>query len=931
MSRFVASLAAMLGAAALAVACSASSPQEVPSDDDGGIVTGPDGGPVVGPDTGIVSGPDGGPSGPKCGNGKVETGETCDDGNTKPDDGCGATCKVESAFEGDACPGKALTLTPGAGGLLHATVNGTTKGAFNHYGSACGGGSGADVVYTFTPTSSGKAVVKLTAAFSAIVSARSSCDVSTSEVKCTDVPSAEGGTTSMELPIFAGTPVSIIIDGYAGSNGTFTLDVDVSNAVCGNGIAELPEACDDGNKVSGDGCSATCTVEDGGVINACPGQPFLLTGAAGAPRKVSFAGNTLTTGKQSTGATGCFYWGGSNVVYALKSDVAGAVKADLVTGYTKGNLHARTECTDTSYQVGCTQREAPGALSVEFPVTAGQWFYLFVDGHRDGSKDFAGPYSLSVTVTPSACGNDVLDGDEQCDDGNAASGDGCTAACVLEPTPAASSCPGHAVALASEVDGSRTAVVSGTTLGRPNTAASCSSILGSSSPDAIYAVTPDIDGYLDARVVGPFNSVLSVLSSCSAPVGAAAAVKACSWKGDALSDPFGIEGLGTTPKRVGVPVVAGTTYFVVVDGAVSSGSASGGAFELRLKVTPPVCGNGIIEGTETCDDGGTDGNDGCDATCHLEPITSRSTCGDAEVVTLVEGPPGTFKAALPRGTTNLLANGNFFTSTSDDDEACWAPGRNAFFSVTAPAAGVLRATARSAAFDVVLGLRKPTCVLAGPALACANASAKGMEESLALPVAAGEVVWVVVDAKTVEDFGRFTLDVSISPSGCGDGFFVPSATEKCDDGNTVAGDGCSATCTLEPKAGVDTCPGTPLTLTGAGTQPRKGSVTIDTTTLNGNYSGACGGSSKEGVVRVTAPMNGTLTAKVRNMQGATVYARAVCIDPSTEFLKTSGSTCPSVVHDVVTFQVTAGTDYFLFVDGLDGAVGVPTLDVTVTP
>jgi cysteine-rich repeat protein len=928
MSRILASLSAVLGAAVVVAACSASSPEELPGGPDSGTNV-PEAG--TGPDTGRVDfRPDAGGS-PVCGNGKIESGETCDDGNAKSDDGCSAACAVESAFDGDTCPGKTLTLAPSTGGLLHATASGTTKGAFNHYGSACGGGSGADVVYTFTPASSGKAVIKLTAAFSAIVSARSSCDVATSEIKCTDVPGAEGGDATMELPVFAGTPVSIIIDGYAGSNGTFTLDVDVSAAVCGNGVAELPESCDDGNKTPGDGCSATCTLEAGGVIDACPGQPFLLSGAAGAPRKVSFAGNTAKDGKQSTGAIGCFYWGGSNVVYALKSDVAGAVKADLVTGYTKGNLHARSECTDTSYQVGCTLREAPGALSLDFPVTAGQWFYLFVDGHRDGSKDFAGPYSLSVTLTPSACGNDVLDGDEECDDGNAASGDGCTATCTIEPTPAAGSCPGHAVALASQADGSRTAVISGTTVGRSNTVAPCGTSLSSSAPDAIYAVTPDIDGYLDASVTGPFNSVLSVLSSCSAPVGAAAAVKVCSWQGNASTDPFGIEGLGSTPKRVGVPVVAGTTYFVVVDSAVSSGAASSGAFELRVKVAPPVCGNGLVEGTETCDDGGTAAGDGCDATCHLEPTGSRSTCADAEVVTLVEAPPGTYKAALPRGTTNLLENGNFFTSSLDDDEPCWAPGRNAFFSVTAPAAGVLRATAKSAAFDVVLGLRRPTCALVGPALACANDSARGAEESLALPVAAGETVWVVVDSKTVEHYGLFTLDVSVTPSGCGDGFFVPSATEECDDGNAASGDGCSATCKLEPKAGVDTCPGTPLVLSGVGAAPRRGSITFSTATLDADYSGACGGSSKEGVVRVTAPISGTLSAKIRNMPGGTVYARVVCNDPSTEFLKTSGSTCPNVVHDVVTFQATAGTDYFLFVDGLDGATGVPTLDVTVGP
>ncbi|MCH7850131.1 MAG: hypothetical protein IH845_00630 [Nanoarchaeota archaeon] len=39
-------------------------------------------------------------------------------------------------------------------------------------------------------------------------------------------------------------------------------------AVCGNGIIESPETCDDGGIVSGDGCSATCQIE--GVVGSSP-------------------------------------------------------------------------------------------------------------------------------------------------------------------------------------------------------------------------------------------------------------------------------------------------------------------------------------------------------------------------------------------------------------------------------------------------------------------------------------------------------------------------------------------------------------------------------------------------------------------------------------------------------------------------------------
>jgi hypothetical protein len=41
--------------------------------------------------------------------------------------------------------------------------------------------------------------------------------------------------------------------------------------ICGNGVAEGIEQCDDGNLIDGDGCSSTCTVEAGGSL--CTGVP----------------------------------------------------------------------------------------------------------------------------------------------------------------------------------------------------------------------------------------------------------------------------------------------------------------------------------------------------------------------------------------------------------------------------------------------------------------------------------------------------------------------------------------------------------------------------------------------------------------------------------------------------------------------------------
>ena len=68
---------------------------------------------------------------------------------------------------------------------------------------------------------------------------------------------------------------------------------------------------------------------------------------------------------------------------------------------------------------------------------------------------------------------------------------------------------------------------------------------------------------------------------------------------------------------------------------------------------PPTCGNAMIEGSETCDDGDTDSLDGCSATCGIEsgwtcagsPSLCASTCGDGVVVGLEACDDGNLQSA----------------------------------------------------------------------------------------------------------------------------------------------------------------------------------------------------------------------------------------------------------------------------------------------
>lgn len=66
-------------------------------------------------------------------------------------------------------------------------------------------------------------------------------------------------------------------------------------AGCGDGLLILPEACDDGNKVAGDGCSASCTRETGFDCNVYA-QPSVCKERCGngavSPREKCDDGNT---------------------------------------------------------------------------------------------------------------------------------------------------------------------------------------------------------------------------------------------------------------------------------------------------------------------------------------------------------------------------------------------------------------------------------------------------------------------------------------------------------------------------------------------------------------------------------------------------------------------------------------------------------------
>ncbi|MEE9293479.1 MAG: DUF4215 domain-containing protein [Phycisphaerae bacterium] len=187
-----------------------------------------------------------------CGNGTVEAGEQCDDGNLDNGDGCAATCTDEC---GD---GIQDTDPSDAAGYTEECDDSNTVGGDgcdeNCISEICGNG--------VVQTAAGEACDDGNTAGDDGCS--STCTVETGW-QCTDNQSVcteicgDGLTVGSEECDDGDT-----ING----NGC---DNNCTVTACGNGIVTAGEECDDGNTVSGDGCDANCVIEfcgDGTVNNS---------------------------------------------------------------------------------------------------------------------------------------------------------------------------------------------------------------------------------------------------------------------------------------------------------------------------------------------------------------------------------------------------------------------------------------------------------------------------------------------------------------------------------------------------------------------------------------------------------------------------------------------------------------------------------------
>jgi len=225
----------------------------------GGPPDGPHPDPGDGPNSGTDGGPNGGTDGgptPACGNGTIQAGEACDDGNRNPDDGCAGDCKtVEAGWFCDTAGAACIRNVCGDG----RTVAG--EACDDHNTSSNDGCSAQCAVESgwTCPTGGGRCVAAQCG--DGFIAGDEECEDG-------DSPPAGGDGCSATCRLERGYKCPTV--GQA-----------CVPTVCGDRVVEGTEQCDDGNNDMGDGCSPLCTREpqcSNGTCQAVCGDGVILPG-----------------------------------------------------------------------------------------------------------------------------------------------------------------------------------------------------------------------------------------------------------------------------------------------------------------------------------------------------------------------------------------------------------------------------------------------------------------------------------------------------------------------------------------------------------------------------------------------------------------------------------------------------------------------------
>jgi fibro-slime domain-containing protein len=379
-----------------------------------------------------------------CGDGIITTGEQCDDGNVWSSDGCSDTCQAEKGWK-CVTPGSPCVRDEYCGdGVITAAKGEQCDDGNALAGDGCTGTCQIEPFYKCPPEIPGTKCQSTIVCGDGKIIGDEACD--DSNTKAGDGCSADCKQVEP----------GYVCPNANGVGGACTL---VPQETCGDAKLSYGEQCDDGNALAGDGCSATCQVEQG---YRCPevGKKCVLVAVCG-DAKLSVADGEQCDDANKTSGDGCSSTCFIEADYVCPTPGQKCVST-IVCG--DGRISGTETCDDGNTRIGdgCSatcQIEAGWtcpAGSVCRPTKCGDGIRVGTEQCDDGNTNSGDGCSPQCRVeTPSdtegngwtcptagqactrtTCGNGTPEGSEQCDDGNNDMGDSCTPFCRKEP-----SCP----------------------------------------------------------------------------------------------------------------------------------------------------------------------------------------------------------------------------------------------------------------------------------------------------------------------------------------------------------------------------------------------------------------------------------------------------------------------------------------------------------
>ncbi len=615
--------------------------------------------------------------------------------------------------------------------------------------------------------------------------------------------------------------------------GTCVAEDACSELECGNSVLQPPEEeCDDGNLINGDGCSSNCTLELGSCCFGCRDnvtgtrEEDTCVDAVSTKTCAEFEPPFCNPGKdpfQIFTLNGTCVDGGSctelecgNLV--LQSPPEECDDGNLIDGdgcssnctlETKGSccFGCRDNTTGTSIELTCidgVQNQTcaefdPASCSFQGPFTVP--FQTFTLGGTCVAED---------ACSELECGNSVLQPpEEECDDGNLINGDGCSSNCTLEPgsccfgcrdpitgTRDETSCVDAVsvktcaefipVACLSEpfTEGFQIFTLNGTCVdGGSCTELECGNLVLQSPEECD-------DGNLVAGDGCSSNCTIELGACCGQCLNSTSNVTVPG--SSQCTDGVTARACGEVILGCNESETARLTF--TLDGTCSEASCN------------DLCGNGMLDPGEECDDGNLIGGDGCSAMCTIERGSCCGGCLDPNTGTRVES--------------------TCFDNTTDCKIAgvCILPPFTQFFS-TFTLDGVC--VNESKCSELVCG----NLVLQSPPEECddgnlidgdgcsSNCTFEGscctqcLNTAMVFLPGKSNCTQSITNSQCAalpdpcEEISGATLSRTFTVGGacnsstceglCGNGILDPG--EECDDDNLVGGDGCSATCLNETQ------------------------------------------------------------------------------------------------------------------------------------